>query len=167
MIGGTGSSVLHCVIRQTMRTLLTLLVLLSLAPVAMAQKAAVKAPATALAHLSKTYPGAVVKEWKQSAKHFKVDFKIKGEAYHAYYSPAGAWVRTEHNIPKSELPAAVVKAMKASKYGSWKIGDVEEHATPEHPKLYKVKVELEEKKQKAELFFTPDGKLVREEGKAK
>ncbi|MBP7408883.1 MAG: PepSY-like domain-containing protein [Flavobacteriales bacterium] len=148
-----------------MRTLITLILLLVLTPFSVAQKAAIKAPATAVAHLTSNYPGAAVKEWKQGSKNWKAGFKLKGEEYDAYYTPAGAWVRTEHNIPKSELPAAVTTALKANKYDSWKIDDVEEHATPEQPKLYKVKVETEVKK--AELFFTPDGKLLREEEQAK
>lgn len=148
-----------------MRTLLTFTILLLLTPYVAAQKAASKAPATAVAHLTANYPGAAVKEWKQGAKNWKAEFKLKGEEYDAFYTPAGAWVRTEHNIPKSELPAAVTTALKASKYDSWKIDDVEEHATPEQPKLYKLKMEIEVKK--AELFFTTEGKLVREEEKAK
>lgn len=148
-----------------MRIIFLSMSLLALTTAACAQKASAKAPPTALTHLTNTYPGAAVKEWKQGAKNWKAEFKMKGEEYDAYYTPAGAWVRTEHNIPKSELPAAVTTALKASKYASWKIDDVEEHATPEHPKLYKVKVETEVKK--AELFFTPDGKLLREEEKAK
>ena len=150
---------------MTMRTIFLSFSLLALTTAACAQKASGKAPATALAHLTNSYPGAAVKQWKQGAKNWKAEFKMKGEEYDAYYTPAGAWVRTEHNIPKSELPAAVATALEASKYNSWKIDDVEEHATLEQPKLYKVKVETEVKK--AELFFTPDGKLLREEEKAK
>ena len=150
---------------QIMRALLTFSVLLVLTPSTVAQKASGKAPPTALTHLTNTYPGAAVKEWKKGAKNWKAEFELKDEKYDAYYTPSGAWVRTEHNIPKSELPAAVTTALKASKYASWKVDDVEEHATPEQPKLYKVKVETEVNK--AELFFTPDGKLLREEEKAK
>lgn len=99
---------------------------------ACAQKASGKTPPTALAHLTNTYPGAAVKEWKQGAKNWKAEFKLKDEKYDAYYTPAGRLgIGTEHNIPKSELPAAVTTSLKASKYNSWKIDDVEEHATPE------------------------------------
>ncbi|MBK7383286.1 MAG: PepSY-like domain-containing protein [Flavobacteriales bacterium] len=149
-----------------MRYLVLLAAILLFTPFTSAQKpTAVVPPAAASAHLTKTYPGAVVEKWKKGGKHFKADFKLKGETYHAYYTPTGGWVRTEHNIPKSELPAAVAAQLKASKYSNWKIKDVEEHATPEQPRLFKLKVDTEIKK--AELVFTPDGNLVSADEKAK
>lgn len=147
-----------------MRNAILLTCFLAGAPL-IAQTGADQAPAAAKAHLNKTYPDAVVKEWKRTAKHVKAEFKVKGVDYDAYYSPEGNWVRTEHDVPKNALPAAVTTTLKAGAYGSWKIDDVEEHATPQNALLYKVKVEGGTKE--AELFFTPDGKLVRQEEKAK
>lgn len=129
----------------------------------LAQTGAAQAPAAAKAHFGKTYPDAVVKEWKRTGRHVKAEFKVKGVEYDAYYTPEGEWVRTEHDIPKSALPAAVTTALKGSAYGSWKVDDVEEHATPVHAVLYKI--EVEGATGKAELFYTPTGKLVREEPK--
>ena len=149
-----------------MRYLLPLIAILLLAPFTSAQKpVAVVPPAQALAHLTKTYPGAVVGKWKQGGKHLKADLKLKGETYHAYYTSAGAWVRTEHNILKRELPVAVLDKLKTSKFSDWKIKDVEEHSTPEQPRFFKLKVDNEVKK--AELTFTTDGKLLSEKEKTK
>lgn len=148
----------------TMRNTILLLAVLAAAPLA-AQPGADQAPQAAKAHLAKTYPDAVVKEWKKTTKHVKAEFKVKGVDYDAYYSPEGGWVRTEHDIPKAALPAAVTSALKGGTYGAWKVDDVEEHATPQHALLYKVKVEGDTKE--AELFFAPDGKLVRQEEKAR
>lgn len=128
-----------------------------------AQTTSAGVPSAARTHFAQAYPKAAEQEWKVGNKQVKAEFKLKGEKYLAIYSLKGQWVRTEHNIPNSELPTTVTAALKAGKYASWKIEDVEEHATPQQPKLYKVKVETEA--QKAELFFTPDGILVREEGK--
>lgn len=122
-------------------------------------------PAAAQTHFQKAHPGAVVKEWEKKTKHYKVDFKEKDEKYESYYTLDGAWVRTEHDIQKSKLPATVSAAVAAGKYGSWKVDDVEEHSTPEHAVLYKVQVEKEPRK--VELFLTPDGKLLREQEDAK
>lgn len=122
-------------------------------------------PAAAKAHLAQRYPKANVKEWKQGAKLFRAVFMLKGEKHTAMYTTEGVWVRTEHDISKNELPGAVARAIKAGKYATWKIDDVEEHATPEHASLFKVHVETE--KEKAELFFLPDGKLLKEEVKAR
>ncbi|MBK9146292.1 MAG: PepSY-like domain-containing protein [Flavobacteriales bacterium] len=122
-------------------------------------------PANAKTHLAKTYPKATVKEWKQGTKLFRAEFTLKGEKHTAVYTTEGAWVRTEHDIKKDELPGTIARALKASKFGAWKIEDVEEHATPEHASLFKLKVESE--KEKAELSYLPDGKLLKEEVKAR
>lgn len=128
-----------------------------------AQTTKVNPPATALAHLKQHYPKAEVKEWRQGAKNFRAEFKRKGETYKATYTAEGVWVRTEHNIKKDELPKAVHRALIVGKYSGWKIDDAEEHTTPEHAKLFKLKVQTE--KQNAELFFLPDGTLLKEEVK--
>ncbi|MBK8499168.1 MAG: PepSY-like domain-containing protein [Flavobacteriales bacterium] len=125
----------------------------------------VNPPAAARTHLNSTYAGAVVKEWKEGKKHFKAEFRLKDETYRAYYTAEGAWVRTEHNVKKGELPAAVTAALERSKYGKWKIADAEEHASPQQASFYRVRVKTETKK--AELDFAPDGKLLKEEEKAK
>lgn len=128
-----------------------------------AQTAKVSPPATAQAHLKQNYPKAELKEWKQGAKTCRAEFKLKGETYKATYTGEGVWVRTELDIKKEDLPKAVHRALIAGKYNGWKIDDSEEHTTPEHAKLFKVKVQTE--KQSAELFFLPDGTLLKEEVK--
>lgn len=117
-------------------------------------------PSAARAHLNSTYAGAVVKEWKEGKKHFKAEFKLKDETYRAYYTAEGAWVRTEHNVKKSELPPPVIAALQNSKYGHWKIADVEEHASPQQASFYRVRVKTETKK--AELDLAPDGGILKE-----
>lgn len=140
-----------------------LLLLLTVSFAAAGQTAPVIPPAPAKTHFAQHYPKAKAKEWKQGAKHFSIEFDLKGEGYKATYAADGAWVRTEHDIGKSEIPGPVARALKASKYAGWKLEDEEEHSTPEHPVLIRLKVESET--HKAELFFLPDGKLLREEVK--
>jgi len=148
-----------------MRFVLTALALIASAQLLAQTPVSVTPPASAKAHLTQTYPKASVKEWKQGTKLFRAEFTLKGEKHTAVYTTEGAWVRTEHDIKKDELPDAITRALKASKFGAWKIEDVEEHATPEHASLFKLKVESE--KEKAELFYLPNGKLLKEEVKAK
>lgn len=127
----------------------------------MAQPGVNEAPAAAKQHLKTQHPDAVVKEWERRKRNFKVEFKVKGVEYDSYYTPAGAWVRTEHDIDKKDLPAAVITALKASRYGTWKVDDVELHATPEHAILYKMKVS--ERSTVMEVFYDPTGKLIKEQ----
>ncbi|MBK9176476.1 MAG: PepSY-like domain-containing protein [Flavobacteriales bacterium] len=145
-----------------LKVLLLPALLASALPLA-AQTSPVTPPTSAKAHLLQNYPKAEVREWKQGAKNYRAEFKLKSETYKATYTAEGAWVRTEHDINKEELPKAVHRALIAGKYNGWKIDDAEEHATSEHAKLFKVKVQTE--KQSAELFFLPDGQMMKEEVK--
>jgi len=140
---------------------LTLAVALPLA----AQPDPAKPPAAAKAHLMQRYPKATVKEWKQGAKLFRAVFMLKGEKHTAVYTAEGVWVRTEHDIRKEEVPTAVMGALRASKYSAWKLDDQEAHATPEHASVFKLTVASET--QKAEMHYLPNGKLMKEEVKAK
>ncbi len=150
---------------QLIRGIIIAVSLLLLNSSVYAQAPIVNVPQVARDHFAQRYSKAAKQKWKQDSKQIKAEFELKGEKYASIYTPNGEWVRTERNIPKSALPAAVTSALQAGKYASWKIDDVEEHNTPQQSKLYKVKVKTETKK--AELFFAPDGKLVREEEKAK
>lgn len=154
----------HGGMKHMLKALLLPLLLAAALPLA-AQTTKVNPPAAAQTHLKQHYPKAEVKEWKQGAKNFRAEFKLRGETYKATYTAEGAWVRTEHDIKKEELPSAVMRAIKAGKHAAWKLDDAEEHATPEQAKLYKVKLQSE--KENAELFFLPDGKLLKEEVKAR
>lgn len=147
--------------RNTMRTCLPILLLILLNTNLHAQSGASDAPAAARQHLATQHPDAVVKEWERRKRNFKVEFKVKGVEYDSYYTVDGVWVRTEHDIEKKDLPAAITTAMKAGKYGTWKTEDVEQHATPKHAILYKVKVQSGG--EVMEVFYLPDGTLVKEQ----
>jgi hypothetical protein len=146
---------------MTRALLLTLL--LTAAQSLAAQQTAVTPPPAALAHLLQQHPGAAVKEWKQGTKLYRAVFTLKGEKYTAVYTTDGAWVRTEHNIGKEELPKAVHKTLLSGTYSGWEIDDVEEHRTPKQAQVFKVDVKSDSKK--AELFLLPDGTLLKEEVK--
>lgn len=144
-----------------MRALLLPFFLLCLGLSLHAQNGADQAPAAARQHLTKQHPDAVVKEWERRKRNFKVEFTVKGVEYDSYYTTEGNWVRTEHDIAKKDLPAAVSTALKGSKYGTWKVEDVELHSTPEHAVLYKIKVK--DKGQVMEVFHGADGRLIKEQ----
>lgn len=148
--------------RVPMNRLITLLALGSSTAV-VGQKTTPNVPPEAKAHFAQHYPKAKAVEWEQGAKHINVEFDLGAEGYKATYTAAGSWVRTEHDIPKSEIPPPVSKALKASKYATWKLEDEEEHNTPKHPSV--VKLKLESETQEVDLFFLPDGTLLKEEVK--
>ena len=150
---------------STIRCIIIAVSLVLLNSSAHGQTPVVNVPKTARDHFAQHYPKAAKQKWKQGSKQIKAEFELKGETFHTIYSAKGEWVRTEHNVKKSEVPAPVMRALLATKYAKWEIAEVEEHATPEHPSLFKVKVKTEVSK--AELVFTADGKLLREEEKAR
>ena len=120
----------------------------------------VQPPAKAATHFATQHPNAVVKEWELRKRNYRVEYTEKGVEYDSYYTPEGAWVRTEQEIGPKDLPTTVTAALKAGKYSTWRVDDVEKHATPEHAVLYKVKVEKLGKVMA--LYHTPDGKLIKE-----
>jgi hypothetical protein len=127
------------------------------------QAPTVRPPAAAQAHMAQHHPETTVHAWKQGAKLFRAEFVLKGRKHTAVYTADGEWVRTEHDLAKSEIPAPVKRALMSSQYGTWTIADGEEHTTPDHARLIKLNVESEE--QKAEIFFLPDGRVLKEEVK--
>lgn len=140
-----------------------IILLLASSAMLIGQAPAVIPPPEATAHFAQHYPKANVKRWKQGEKLYRVEFVLKGRKHTAAYTAEGEWVRTKHDIERTELPKAVHQSLIAGKYGGWKITEMEEHNTPSHPSLFKVKLESE--KQKAEAFFLPDGSLLKEEVK--
>lgn len=146
--------------RDTLRTIITA-ILLSSTPFLWGQAPAEQPPASVKAHLLQLYPKASVKKWKQGPRLNKAEFVLRGEKYTAVYTTEGSWVRTEHDIARSQLPKAVHMSLLSGKYGHWKVTDMEEHTTPEHAHLFKVNVESDT--EKAKLYFLPDGNLLNEE----
>lgn len=141
-----------------------LLVLLTLAsPLLHAQPGSELAPAVAREHLAKAHPGAKVEKWEQRKRNLKATFTVKGIEHDAYYTPAGTWVRTEQEIHQRDLPPAVAASLKTGPYAKWRTKDLELHNTPAHAVLYKV--QLEDGKDRVDLFLTPEGTLVKERKK--
>lgn len=118
------------------------------------------------------YPDVYVYEWKWKKKKlvFEAEYIMKGSKYETQYTADGQWVKTERDIKKEELPQAVWKTFSETEYVRWKIDDIEEHSTPKYDLIYEIEVKLKEKsyyegykvkkKQKAYLYFLPNGKLV-------
>lgn len=124
-------------------------------------------PPAAMAHLHEQFPKATDLEWKRTSKYFKAELRSGNEPHTAVYTPEGKWVRTEHDIPEQALPEAVKAAVRSGPFASWKVDDMEEHRTPEHPLLYKVTLEDKGKDREVELFLGPTGQIVRQQEKRK
>ncbi len=117
-------------------------------------------PANVKATLKTRYPNVYVYEWEWKKKEgvYKAEFMKEGKEYNAYFNSEGKWLRTKKDMKRNELSPAVYKAMDNAGYSAWKIDDVDELETPQHPSLFII--ELEKGKQEIILHILPDGKIL-------
>jgi hypothetical protein len=111
-------------------------------------------------HFKSTYPNAQDTDWdRENDSTYSVEFKSDGKKWEAYYAADNSWIRTERDVSKNDVPQAVWDALSKSEYAAWKIDDIEEHQTPQHPSVYEVEVEKDG--QEVYLNFLPDGTMVK------
>lgn len=117
-------------------------------------------PEAVRAEFTKKYPNMYVYEWEWKRKKglYKAEFAINGFEHEAYFKPNGEWAYTEKEISYLQLPEKVIHSIRNSEYSNWKLDDIEEYNTPEHPVVYKV--ELEKGKAEVDLYFLPDGTQI-------
>ncbi len=119
-----------------------------------------KVPEAVRAEFARKHPGMYVYEWewKRKKELYKAEFAVNGSEHEAYFKSSGEWVYTEKEIPYTQVPDNVIRALRNSEYSEWKIDDTEELSTPEYPLLYKI--EVEKGKSEADLYFLPDGTRI-------
>ena len=64
-------------------------------------------------------------------------------------------------MEEEDLPAAVTQGLKSSKYKKWEISEAFSAETPDYKMLYML--EVQKKKQSKELYFSPEGELIKAE----
>lgn len=103
------------------------------------------------------FQNATKVKWDQEEENeWEAEFKMNGDAMSASFDNAGKWLETEKELKKNELPANVLKAVKAS-YVDWKIEAVESIETPDF-KGYELGIE--KGKEEHEILVTADGKIT-------
>lgn len=116
-------------------------------------------PASVSNHFKTTYPGAQEKDWDTERDGtYEVEFMLNGQEWEATYAANGAWLKTERDVTRAEVPQAVLDALSKSEYSAWKTDDMEEHQTPQHKSVYEI--EVKKGFQKSYLYFLPNGKMV-------
>ncbi len=95
-------------------------------------------------------------------EYYIVEFTEGTTPHKVIYSKAGKKIATHKNL--ANIPAAVIAAIGASEYKTWKIGKSKEEIfkDADADKLTIYKVEVEKGKEKHYLFYRPDGLLVRD-----
>lgn len=110
--------------------------------------------------VKKKYPQVYIYEWEWKKKRnvYQVEFIIKGYEYEADFTTEGVWVKTERDLSRNDIPAAVWESFNKTQYASWKIDDLEEHNTPKYKSVFAF--EVKSNKTKVLLYFLPSGELV-------
>ncbi|MHB8260583.1 MAG: PepSY-like domain-containing protein [Bacteroidia bacterium] len=120
-----------------------------------------KVPATALSNFKKQFATATKAQWEMDDADFEVNFKNNGIEYAAKYDKQGNWLETEQEIKKSELPVAVKQAVE-KEFPKAEIEETEKVTYPNNiPAIYEM--EIEKDKQKFEVQFSAEGKLLKKE----
>lgn len=85
-------------------------------------------PADILRAFKEIYPEVELSEvewsWEVPYKIWEADFEHEGKEYEVEITVTGHWLLTEVEVPKKDVPASVLKTLKALYEGA-EIGDVE------------------------------------------
>jgi hypothetical protein len=116
-----------------------------------------KVPETVTKAFNAKFPGAAGVKWgKENAKEYEAEFKLNNTAISANFGLEGSWKETETTINSTDLPAAVMNAIK-TKYPEGIITLAEKVEKPDRT-YYEIIVKLNNKKKEVEIM--PDGKFM-------
>lgn len=109
--------------------------------------------------LKDLYPNAKGVDWERKGTYMVAECKVNRKEIEVWFvRSTGEWVKTEHELRVSELPAAVTQAISAE-YAGWKIDDAEMIEYPNQEKVYVVEVE-KRKNPEYKLYYSEDGRLL-------
>lgn len=103
------------------------------------------------------YPGEDDPDWEiDSNGNYESHFKINGIKYRADFRPDGAWIETETNIDKKDLPKAIREKLKKDFDGE--ISEIEK--VNHHSKGIFFDVEFKQKGKNKDVEFKADGTII-------
>jgi len=148
---------------------LTAVLILASALVAAAWAQAItedKVPAPVKKAFRAKYAGVAPVEWKiASDKSYEAEFTLKGVEITVKYDPAGNWLETEPGIPLSDVPKAIIDALKA-KFKSAKIVETQSLELASDPrKIYEIHLDGGQEILKVLLYA--DGTIIKQSAKPK
>lgn len=120
-----------------------------------------KIPATVTEALKKQYPKATDIEWNDKLTGYSATFHSDDQTMTAFYKNDASWERTETEITFEALPKEVQDSRNKSKYAEWENGDVYKIELPGNKLQYRIQVEKNDV-QKRNLYYTPEGRLLKD-----
>ena len=117
----------------------------------------------ALAEAQKTlkekYPAANSVKWeKETDGGWEAEFTINGNETSVEFDSKGTWKQTETEIETSDLPEAVLDAIK-TKYAEYSVEEAEMVETADGEVVYEV--DFKKGKTEMELLFASDGSVIK------
>jgi len=106
--------------------------------------------------IGQKYPGAVIMDAEYDDGEIEVEIVHEKRGKDVYFSKDNNWLRTEWDVRKNELPAAVLTQISTS-YPSWEIDDAEYVETPSGDWF---KIELEKGDSEVEIKITAAGVIL-------
>ncbi len=142
-----------------MKNIIFLLVtLLITGGVASAQKLTVdKVPAEVRQAFMKKFPTVYKYSWEMEEENYEVSFKLDGKEASADFDATGAWLESEVEIHKSDLPQAITDAIQRD-FPGFETEEVVKGETPVKGTFYEVKVEKSE--EEYEAIYSESGTLL-------
>lgn len=107
--------------------------------------------------LAAKYPGSTIVECDYDDGLLEVEIWHDGREKDVYFNGRNAWVYTEWDIRRGEIPAAVTTALASSQWAAFEIDDLEYVQTPD---LEYYLMELERGDREVELRITPAGMIL-------
>lgn len=111
---------------------------------------------------SQKFPTAKKIKWdKENDSEWEAEFKMNGKEYSANFTSEGTWKETEHEIKKSDIPAAVKQTLD-QEFAGYDVEEAEISETADR-KVYEFAIKKEETDM--EVAISPDGKVLKKEVK--
>lgn len=112
--------------------------------------------------IAQQYPGARIiggERERNPLYVLEVDIYDGSVLREVRFDAANQWVQTKTEILLSEVPSAVLDALRASQYGTWRIDEVDHYASPAR-EWYRFELDEPASDRELEIDILPDGTLL-------
>lgn len=98
-------------------------------------------------------------DWKRKSGYIVADFRMDSKEKKAWFTTAGVWMLTETDIVVADIPTPIVDNIAGGQYAGWKVEDAEYIERKDMESVYVI--EVESGKQEVDLYYSPEGKLLK------